>query len=286
MRRTSSSATATAAALVLCLQPALADPIAVPRPALFSKSGSLTPPLLPRPAAAQGGVMAAGNGPQKPVGPPTPAAPTAGQPAPTPIVPANKPPAWTVAGPGGTMALDANQRALVERASGYLTSVQTVVGDFVQVAPDGSRSEGKFYLQKPGRVRFEYDPPNAVELIADGESVAVRDRKLLTQELYPLSQTPLRFLLADRVDLLKDTDLIGVYADELFVSLLLEERHVFGGTHRVMLMFGAQDYRLRQWTITDPQGYDTTVAIYNLDVNNKRQLNPELFKINFQRMLP
>jgi outer membrane lipoprotein-sorting protein len=274
----------------LGLSTAVADTVPVPKPAPFAKSGASGATSLPGPALAGNGVVAAANGPPKPpaaVGAPSPPVPTpVAPPAPTPVLPTNKPPAWTVAGPGGTMALDANQRSLVERASGYLTSVQTVVGDFVQVAPDGSRSEGKFYLQKPGRVRFEYDPPNSVELIADGESVAVRDRKLLTQELYPVSQTPLRFLLADRVDLLKDTDLIGVYADELFVSLLLEERHVFGGTHRVMLMFGAQDLRLRQWTITDPQGYDTTVAIYNLDVNNKRQLNPELFKINFQRMLP
>ena len=188
-----------------------------------------------------------------------------------------------VAGPGGVIAFDAAQRSLVERVNNYMTSVLTLAGDFVQVAADGSRSEGKFYMQKPGRVRFEYDPPSPVELIADGTSVAVRDRRLATQDLYMLSQTPLRFLLADRIDLLKDTNLIGVYADDLFVTLVIEERQVIGGTHRLMLMFGAKDFRLRQWTITDPQGYDTTVALYNL-VSGKK-LDPNLFTINYERML-
>jgi outer membrane lipoprotein-sorting protein len=264
---------------------ASAETVPLPRPAPFPKTGSFEPPMpIPTPAPATESAVPNRAAAQRQNGPREQA--SAGQAAPTPVVPVGKPPAMAIAGPGGTLSLDANQRGLIERANAYLTSAQTVVGDFVQVAPDGNRSQGKFYLQKPGRIRFEYDPPNTVELIADGESVAVRDRKLLTQELYPLSQTPLRFLLADRVDLLKDTEIIGVYADDLFVSLLIEERQVFGGTHRLMLMFGAQDFRLRQWTITDPQGYDTTVAIYNLDVNNKRQLNPELFKINFQRMLP
>ena len=113
--------------------------------------------------------------------------------------------------------------------------------------------------------------------------MVVRDRKLATQDLYMLSQTPLRFLLADRIDLLKDTDLIAVYADDLFVTLVIEERHLIGGSHRLMLMFGAKDYRLRQWTITDPQGYDTTVALYNLD--SKTRPDPSLFTINYERVL-
>ena len=185
-------------------------------------------------------------------------------------------------GPGG-IPFDARQRSIIDRVNAYLTSVQSLVGDFVQVGPDGSRTEGQFYMQKPGRVRFEYDPPSPVELISDGQSLVVRDRKLATQDFYPLSQTPLRFLLADRIDLLRDANLVAVYADDLFVSLVIEERHVIGGTHRLMLMFGAKDFRLRQWTITDPQGYDTTVALYNLD--SSRRPDPSLFTINYERVL-
>jgi outer membrane lipoprotein-sorting protein len=190
-------------------------------------------------------------------------------------------PAGSVAPRGGAIAFDGNQRALVEKANGYLTAVQTLVGNFVQVGPDGSRTDGRFYLQKPGRIRFEYNPPSPIELIADGSSVVVRDRKLATQDVYPLSQTPLRFLLAERIDLLKDTSVVGAYADDTFVTVVIEEKQTFGGTHRVMMMFGARDNQLRQWTITDPQGYDTTVALYNTDASKKP--DPTLFKIDYTR---
>jgi outer membrane lipoprotein-sorting protein len=183
--------------------------------------------------------------------------------------------------PGTTTAFDANQRALIERVNVYLMSLQTLVGDFVQIGPDGRRSEGKLYLQKPGRVRFEYNPPSPVELVADGNSVVVRDRKLETQDLYPLSQTPLRFLLADRIDLLKETNVVSVSADDTFVSLQIEEKQTLGGTHKVLLMFSAKDMQLKQWTITDPQGFDTTVALANLDPSKK--LDPSMFVINYAR---
>ncbi len=98
---------------------------------------------------------------------------------------------------------DAEQRALVNRVSAYLTSVQVLTGNFVQIGPDGRRTTGHLFIQKPGKVRFEYDPPSPIDIIADGPSVVVRDRQLATQDLYPLSQTPLRFLLADHIDLLR-----------------------------------------------------------------------------------
>lgn len=174
---------------------------------------------------------------------------------------------------------DNKKRALVDKVSAYLSSVQTLVGDFVQVGPDGRRTEGQFYLQKPGRVRFAYNPPTPVDVIADGHSVVVRDRNLATQELYPLSQTPLRFLLSDHIDLMKDTDLVSVSADDTFVTVVVEEKHILTGTSRLMLMFGAKDMQLRQWTVTDPQGFDTTVAVYNLDTTKKP--DPELFRIRY-----
>jgi outer membrane lipoprotein-sorting protein len=173
---------------------------------------------------------------------------------------------------------EARQRALVERINGYLTNMQTLVGDFVQVGPDGARTEGQFFIQKPGKVRFEYKPPSRVDVIADGQSVVVRDRKLSTQDLYPLSQTPLRYLLSDRIDLGRDTNLVSVAVDDVFVTLVIEEKQ-FVGTNRLVLMFGAKDLQLRQWTVTDPQGYDTTVAVYNLDT--KKKPDPDLFKINY-----
>jgi outer membrane lipoprotein-sorting protein len=174
---------------------------------------------------------------------------------------------------------DASQKAQAAKVSAYLTSLSTLVGNFVQVGPDGSKTKGDFYIQKPGKVRFEYDEPSPIALIADGSSLAVRDRKLATQDIYPLSQTPLRYLLSDRIDLLRDTNVVSVTADDLFISVIIEEKNVVIGTSRLMLMLGAKDNQLKQWTVTDPQGYDTTVAVYNLDSTKK--LDPGLFKIDF-----
>jgi outer membrane lipoprotein-sorting protein len=214
--------------------------------------------------------------------------------APTPQVPAQQEqssgfpsifpkPSALFGNSGTTTAFDAKQRALADRVSAYLSNIRQLHGNFVQVAPDGGKSEGEFYLQKPGKIRFDYNPPSPIELIADGSSVVVRDRKLATQDLYPLSQTPLRFLLSDRIDLLRDTNVVGIYSDDVFTTIVIEEQQIIAGTHRVMMMFGAQDLQLKQWTVTDPQGYDTTVAVYNLD--NKLAADPNMFRIDYTRQI-
>lgn len=236
-------------------------------------SGLLALPALaeplpsPRPRDANAVVAQAG----KPV-------PVAGKPAaaaPTPIIPD---PRKRAAG-GLFTSFDGKQRAEAAKVSAYLSSMQTLVGQFVQVGPDGSRTTGDFYMQKPGKIRFEYDSPSNISIVADGQSVVVRDTKLATQDTYPLSQTPLRFLLSNRIDLMQDTKVVGVSADELYISVTLEEQNPLVGTSRLMLMYGVKDNQLKQWTITDPQGYDTTVAVYNLD--STKRPDPSMFKIDF-----
>jgi outer membrane lipoprotein-sorting protein len=174
---------------------------------------------------------------------------------------------------------DANQKAQAAKVSTYLSSLQTLVGNFVQVGPDGTKTKGDFFIQKPGKVRFQYEPPTPIDIVSDGSSLAVRDRNLATQDIYPLSQTPLRYLLSDRIDLLKDTNVVSVASDDMFISITIEEKQALIGTSRLMLMIGVKDGQLKQWTVTDPQGYDTTVAVYNLDTSKK--VDPGLFKIDF-----
>ncbi len=202
------------------------------------------------------------------------AAPT--QQAPNPI---SNPFAALLGQTGNTAALNDKQRGIVNRVENYLSGTQTLTGNFVQVGPDGSRSKGDFFISKPGRVRFEYDPPSPISIVADGQTLVVRDRNLATQDVYPLSQTPLRFLLADRVNLLRDTSLVAVYADDVFVTVVVEEKNGIVGTSRLMIMFSAKDMQLKQWTVTDPQGYDTTVAVYNLDTSKRP--DPSLFQIDY-----
>ncbi len=179
---------------------------------------------------------------------------------------------------------DAKQRALVNRVSNYLTSVQTLTGNFVQIGPDGRRSTGHLFLVKPGKVRFEYDPPATIDIVADGSQVAVRDHgPLNSNDVYPLSQTPLRFLLADRIDLLQDTNVVGVTVDDVFVSVIIEEKQPFVGTNRLTMMFDAKDFKLKQWTITDVQGFDTTIAVSNLDTT--KRIDPNLFRLEVTRLV-
>jgi outer membrane lipoprotein-sorting protein len=245
--------------------PAAAQSVPLPVPAPFPKSG------------AAAGTQA------RPANPMQLAPEARPQPQTQPLSQVIKPPSFFNFGSGQTTAFDAKQRELVDRVSAYLMSIRVLSGDFVQIGPDGTKSEGEFYLQKPGRVRFDYNPPSPVELISDGSSVVVRDRKLATQDLYPLSQTPLRFLLADQLDLMRDTNVVGVYADDVFVTVVIEERQILAGTHKLMLMFAAKDLQLKQWTVTDPQGYDTTIAIYNLD--STRRPDPTLFRIDYTRQI-
>jgi outer membrane lipoprotein-sorting protein len=261
------------AALLACLTaaPTLAETVPMPRPRphdMQLTTGSVGARLAGVPQRA---LQARAQAP----------APQA-QPAPTQVQapnPISNPFAALLGQTGSTAALDPKQRAIVEKVDTYLSTVTSLEGNFVQVGPDGSRSKGAFYLSKPGKMRFEYEPPSPTEIISDGESVVVRDRNLATQDLYPLSQTPLRFLLSDNVNLLKDTNLVAVYADDVFVTVVVEEKNAIVGTSRLMIMFSAKDMELKQWTVTDPQGYDTTVAVYNLDPNARP--DPSLFRIDY-----
>ena len=271
------------AAVLACLTaaPALAQfitpaqqtvPLPRPRPHFHLTTGSIGAGVSARALNARAQAQAPAPAQQGNV------QPAPAQQAPSPV---SNPFASLLGQTGSTTALDPKQRAIIEKVDNYLSSVQTLEGNFVQVAPNGNRSKGEFYISKPGKMRFEYDPPSPTEIISDGESVVVRDRSLATQDLYPLSQTPLRFLLADHVNLMKDTNLVAVYADDVFITVVVEEKNAVVGTSRLMIMFSAKDMQLKQWTVTDPQGYDTTVAVYNLDPNTKP--NPNMFRIDYTR---
>ena len=171
---------------------------------------------------------------------------------------------------------DADQA--IKKADAFLSSAQTMVGDFVQTGTDGRQSEGKIYIQKPGRLRFEYASPATLEVVADGSKVAINDRRLKTQDTYFIGQTPLKFLLQDKIDLKADTQILNVLKTPDEVMILLDDRTTFGGTSRIRLIFDAQTYHLNRWQVRDPQGYETLVTLYNVDL--KQKPDPKLFKIS------
>jgi outer membrane lipoprotein-sorting protein len=169
----------------------------------------------------------------------------------------------------------------VQRANAWLNSSQTLIADFTQIGGDGRKTEGELYVQRPGRLRFEYASPATLQIIADGTSVAVRDKKLATQDLYFINQTPLKFLLKSDIDISRDTRILDVKTDAKTTSIFIEDKATFGGTSHIRLVFDTQTSVLQQWTVTDPQGYETLVRLSNHDVKTKPP--SDLFKIDMQR---
>ncbi|HTV33487.1 MAG TPA: outer-membrane lipoprotein carrier protein LolA [Methylocella sp.] len=171
----------------------------------------------------------------------------------------------------------------VQKANAYFNAATSMTGDFVQIGPDGRRSEGKLFVQRPGRLRFEYAPPSTLEIVADGLSVAVHDRKTATKDIYFISQTPLKFLLKDQIDLNRDVKIIDVKSEPTAVSILVEDKATFGGTSQIKLVFDPAKFTLKEWQVTDPQGYDTLVSLFNLDLTKRP--DPNLFQITQERLL-
>lgn len=185
--------------------------------------------------------------------------------------------------PVGTVT-PVDPQVVLAKANSYFNDAATMIADFVQIGGDGRRSDGKLFLERPGHMRFAYAPPATLDIVADGTSVAVIDRKLHTQDLYFIGQTPLKFLLSDNIDLARDTKLLGITGDtEGGASIDIEDKATFGGTSKVKLTFALQPFALKQWTVTDPQGYETVVSLSNID--NSTKPDPNLFKINTERML-
>jgi outer membrane lipoprotein-sorting protein len=197
--------------------------------------------------------------------------------APRPVVTAS-------AGPEAVVKVEAlSNREIVERANAYFTNLTTLVADFTQLGGDGRRQGGTLYLQRPGKVRFEYDPPATLQVIADGRSVAVRDRKLATQDLYSISQTPLKFLLRERVNLGQDIRITGITHDGSGVRVNLEDSSTLGGTSRITLFFDPQIENLSQWRIIDAQGFQTMVVLDK--VERGRRIDQDLFKIQYETII-
>ena len=156
------------------------------------------------------------------------------------------------------------ERADLDRVSAYLNSIRTLKGDFVQIDPDGQIDQGSFYLEKPGRMRFEYRPPNPVLIVADGHTVAVSNRKLKTVDRYPLSATPLGLILADDIDLRHDDAILAVRHES--GALVVEARtNANRRKPNLAMVFADPVLELRQWTILDDQGLQTTVALRDLE---------------------
>jgi outer membrane lipoprotein-sorting protein len=212
--------------------------------------------------------------------PANPAPAPAKPPAPA-AKPAPKPPAPKAETASPAPAAPLTREDAISRANAFFNASPVMTADFVQIGGDGKRAEGKLYVQRAGRVRFEYAAPATMEVVSDGSEVLVRDRKLGTFDLYFIDQTPLKFLLKQKIDLEHDVTVQNVELDDSGVTISIEDKATFGGTSHLKLMFDPKTFKLKQWQITDPQGYETLISLFNID--QKQTPDPNLFKIEIGR---
>jgi outer membrane lipoprotein-sorting protein len=167
-----------------------------------------------------------------------------------------------------------------QRIADHFTSVRTMMGEFVQFGPRGEQTGGQFYIERPGKLRFDYEAPSNFRVTADGRSVVMENRRLQTADLYSLSSTPLQLILNDRIDL-SGGRVREVIQDDDLTTIRIADRSLFGDS-TITMMFDPESYDLRQWTITDAQGRDTTVMIFN--VEQGVTFDPSIFRIDYRRV--
>jgi len=149
----------------------------------------------------------------------------------------------------------------LQALSQYLNSFQTAEATFTQINPDQSIATGRLYIHRPGRVRFEYDPPERNLVLAAAGSVNVFDaRSNQGPSVYPLRRTPLNLILAANVNLTRDRMVVRHYQEGATTVVVAQDpQHPDYGTIR--LVFSANPTELRQWIITDDMGRETTVIL-------------------------
>lgn len=169
-----------------------------------------------------------------------------------------------------TPLIGTEQDQAVQQINAYFNGIINLQGNFEQVDPNNKRSTGRFYVQRPGKIRFDYAPPSALRIVADGYSLAIEDSDLKTVEKYPIKSTPFRLLLADNVDLGRDARIVGVERQEGGLAISLEDR---GGdaAGRIKLSFDSNPgLELKEWQITDAQGLTTRVTVNDIVSGRKK----------------
>ena len=178
------------------------------------------------------------------------------------------------------MELSADQLAAVQRINDYLNSYQSLRGDFLQTSPKGRSTRGVMNIQKPGKLRFEYEPPNPLLIASDGTWLTIKDKKKERGDQVPLSSTPLRLIVAPKINLLAETSVVGFEQTEGFTTVALSDKKgALKG--QIVLVFDETKKELQQWIIVDGKGQRTTVQLGNLEKNVK--IDPKLFKVTIKR---
>lgn len=169
---------------------------------------------------------------------------------------------------GTPAALTPRDRADIGRIEAYMNGLKTLKARFLQVAPDGNTSEGTAWVERPGKMRFEYDPPAPFLLVAGYGGLMFHDRKLNQTSNIPLSQTPLGIILAEKVAFGGDVTVAAVDRQPGFIELTLF-RTKSPGDGTLRLGFADSPLGLKQWSVIDPQKLETRVTLFNIQLGDR-----------------
>ncbi len=170
---------------------------------------------------------------------------------------------------------------MIAKIENYLANITTLKAEFVQISSDGGAAEGDLYMERPGKMRFEYNPPAQILLVSTGHDFIYYDKEINAPTYFDIDETPAGIILAENISL---TDKVKVVdfrqtAETIRVELV---RKSDPGAGSVTLVFQEKPMQLRQWNVTDPTGIETTVTLFNTEEG--MALDPELFK--FERIWP
>jgi len=179
------------------------------------------------------------------------------------------------------MKLSPEQQTAVNAISDYLNSFKTLQGEFTQISPKGNMSQGIFYIAKPGKMRFEYAPPNPFLIVSDGTWLTIKNVKKEKGDQFPLSQTPLRLVLGDKVDIANDTSIIDFQDQDGMTTVTVEDKKNTLGNGQLTLVYDQARKALQQWIVTDGKGRKTTVSLENLQAGIEP--DPKLFVVKIKR---
>lgn len=173
------------------------------------------------------------------------------------------------------LKLDPKQTEIVQRVSGYFNALKQMKGNFAQTDPDKKRSRGRFYVQKPGKFRFDYSAPSRKIMASDGRMLRIKEPDQSNPDAVELDNTPFRILLKKDVDLIRDARILDVQeADDVLIVALQDRSPDAPG--RVQLVFvKAPELELKEWVVRDPQGLETRVEL--AEINRKDAVDSKLF---------
>jgi outer membrane lipoprotein-sorting protein len=161
--------------------------------------------------------------------------------------------------------LPAQDAADVQRVEAYLNGLTSLKARFLQVGPDGRTSQGTTWLERPGKMRFQYDPPTPLLLVAGGGLFVYYDSQLRQTTNIPLDRTPLSILLAKNVQLHGDVTVTDVSRDAGAIDLGVV-RTASPGDGQLTMVFADNPLSLRGWVVTDAQHRETRVSLFNIEL--------------------